>query len=141
MELPLVAALGLAACGGAPAPVDSEPDASALEAVRWHLEEKPSGRSVALVYTTEECVRTPGEDTAAETAARFERAEVRSSREAVTITVLLRPAEDTGAGEGGVACGTAPVAVRRTVSLPEPLGDRVLRDGSTNPATAVKPPG
>jgi hypothetical protein len=137
--LAVAAGLGLGACGGeAPA----EPDSGArLEAVGWHLEEEPAGRSVPLVYTTEECVRTPGEDTAAETAARFERADVASSMEALTITVLLRPPEDDGSGAGQVACGTAPVAVRRTVRLPDPLGERILKDGSTSPPTIVRPPG
>jgi hypothetical protein len=130
----LAVTLLFAGCGGsAPAP----PGDQSLEPARWHLEEPPRGRSVPLVYTAEECVRTPGEDTGAETAARFERAEVASSRKAVTITVLLRPP----AGEEGVACGNAPISVRRTVTLPEPLGDRSLRDGGTSPPTAVRPPG
>lgn len=137
-SLALATTLALGACGGSPSPEPGEPD---LEPVRWHLEKAPQGRSVPLVYTTEECVRTPGEDTGAETAARFERAEIDSSSAAVTITVLLRPADDSGEGEdGAVACGSAPIAVRRMVALPEPIGDRLLRDGSASPPAAVRAP-
>ena len=113
-----------------------------LEAARWDLSEQPAtnARSIDLIYTTEECVRVPGEDRGAETAARFERADVETSAKAVTITVLLQPSEDAAADAEAVACGSAPVAVERTVELPEPLAGRELRDGSSSPPTVVQPP-
>jgi hypothetical protein len=130
--------LGAGACGGAAEP--SPPGGGSLEQARWHLAGTVAegGRAVPLVYTTDECVRTPGEDTGAQAAARFERADVDLGDGAVTVTVLLGPSED--AGQGSVACGKAPIAVERTVMLPEPLGDRELRDGSTSPTTVVRPP-
>ncbi len=133
--------LGVGACGGAAEP--SPPGGGSLEEARWHLAAPVAedGRAVPLVYTTDECVRTPGEDTGAQAAARFERADVDLDDGAVTLTVLLGPSEDAGAGQESVACGKAPIAVERTVTLPEPLGDRELRDGSTSPSTVVRPPG
>ncbi len=134
-------ALGAGACGGSAEP--SSPSGGSLEEARWHLagDVADGGRAVPLIYTTEECVRTPGEDTGAQAAARFERADVDLGDGAITITVLLDPSEDAGTGEGSVACGKAPIAVERTVTLPERLGDRELHDGSTSPTTVVRPPG
>ena len=130
----LVVAVG--GCGGSVTAGQGIPS----EEAGWHLAAPVAAgsRSVELVYQTEECVRVPGEDRGAEAAARFEQADVETSRKAVTITVVLRPSEDSGSGS--VACGTAPVAVERTVELSEPLGDRALRDGSTSPPTVVRPP-
>jgi hypothetical protein len=87
---------------------------------------KPTSRSIVIAVHENRCAsgRNP--------IPYLQRPEVSFRRKAVLITLWIE------VGEGFATCQGNPVG-RLKVSLPKPLGDRRLYDGSSNPPRKVKP--
>jgi len=132
-----LAGCGRSASGPGAGGVTWLPAPSGFEMARWDLQPGVSlhadTRQLPIAYVTGGCGAGSG-------AQRFDHAGIVESPSAVTITIYLRraPVPTSVAGGPPVACPMLAVFVRRTITLPHPLGGRTLLDGSSTPPRTVQ---